>query len=84
MEYRYVNIEFGIDLGGKYSYHCFIKAVISKLSSFADYITPFSQTCCVSSFYWFWLNVVVSGKLTRDAENIKENGCDRWRKDKET
>jgi len=27
MKYRYVNIEFGIDLSGKYSYHGFIMAL---------------------------------------------------------
>ena len=33
MKYRYVNREFGIDLGGKYSYHGFIIGVISNVSS---------------------------------------------------
>ena len=54
MEYRYVNIEFGIDLGGKYSYHCFIKVVISKVLSLYGLITPYSaEALCVFILFGF-------------------------------
>ncbi len=36
-------MEFGIDLGGKYSYHCFVKSVISKVSMFYETQFCFSE-----------------------------------------
>jgi hypothetical protein len=47
MKYRYVNIEFGIDLSGKYSYHGFIMGVISNVSSLYELHYSFSARCIV-------------------------------------
>ena len=55
MKYRYVNREFGIDLGGKYSYHGFIIGVISNVSSLYKLGCLWQRLLC-SPLVWCVLN----------------------------